>query len=136
MKNSHETEFEDISLNFDMDEEPASTDEDAPMPESFEDAVKEEVSDFLAAFRQRAKDEEAQKAKNVSTDYWFAVYFASQEQRDTFLRALSLIEKMDDQYIDGMTFAKAVGVEIPKEEIIIPKSFRRPADIDDLVMDI
>lgn len=135
MKNSAPTEtFEDFDFDFGLDAAP--TPEAPTLPESFEEGTKEEISEVLAAFRQRAKEEEAAKKKNVSTDFWFAVYFASQDQRDAFLRAVDLIKSMDDQYIDGMTFAKALGIEIPQEEINIPKSFRRPADIDDLVMDI
>jgi len=125
---------EDLSLDFSVEPVPQAA--SPGMPESFEDATKEEISDVLAAFRQRAKAEESAKAKNVSTDFWFAVYFASQEQRDSFLRAVNLLSKMDDQYINGTDFAKAVGVDIPEEEITIPKSFRRPAGIDDLVLDI
>ncbi len=106
------------------------------MPESFEEATKEEIGEVLAAFRARSKEEAAQKAKNVSTDFWFAVYFASEDQRNAFLRAVSLLEKMQDQYIPGDDFAKALGVKIPSEEITIPKAFRRPANIDDLILEI
>lgn len=128
-------EIETLELDFGMDA--TDTEEGRPvLPESFEQATKEEIGDVLAAFRQRAKEEEAAKKKNVSTDFWFAVYFASQEQRDAFLNAINLLQKMDDQYIDGMTFAKAIGVDIPAEEIKTPKSFRKPAGIDDLIMDI
>ena len=132
-----DTQFNDLFLpGFDVD-----TKDNEAMPASFEQATKEEVSEVLASFRKRAKEEEAQKAKNISTDYWFAVYFASQEQRDRFLSALNLIERLereglDYQYIDGQTFAEAVGVHLPKEKITTPKAFRRPADIDDLVMEI
>lgn len=115
--------------------------DDAPppapaLPDSFEEAVKEETSEFLAAFRKRSRDEEAKKAQNISTEYWFAVYFANQEQRDAFLRKVKLLEMLDDQYIDGQTFADAMGVEIPNVEITTPKAFRSPAGIDDLVMGI
>lgn len=130
-------QFDDLFLpGFDV-----GTKDDEVMPESFEKATKDEVSEVLAAFRKRAKEEEAQKAKNISTDYWFAVYFASQEQRDQFLSALNLIERLereglDYQYIDGQTLAETVGVQLVKEKITTPKAFRRPADIDDLVMEI
>lgn len=132
-----DTQFDDLFLpGFDV-----GTKDDEVMPESFETATKDEVSEVLAAFRKRAKEEEAQKAKNISTDYWFSVYFASQEQRDQFLSALNLIERLeregsDYQYIDGQTLAEALGLQLKKEKITTPKAFRRPADIDDLVMEI
>ena len=125
--------MEDINLSFDT--EPAVIIE-PEMPESFEEGTKEEISEILTAFRKRAKDEEVQKAKNISTEYWFCAYFASQEQRDAFLSALNLLKELDGQYLPGDVLAKATGVQIPKEEITIPKSFRRPAGIDDMVLDI
>ena len=105
------------------------------LPASFEKAVKEETSEFLEAFRKRAKEEEERKAQNISTEYWFAVYFANQAQRDVFLKKLKLLELLEDQYIDGKTFADAVGVKIPDVEIETPKVFRSPANIGDLIMD-
>jgi len=128
--------FDDFALDFGME---ASADIiDAVLPESFEEEIKQEISEVLAAFKRRAKDEADAMQKNISTDYWFSVYFASQNQRDIFLRALNLLEKMDadGQYVDGITFAQAVGIEVPNEEITIPKSFRKPKGIDDLVMEI
>lgn len=125
-----------LNLDFSIDGPLKSLIEPEPLPESFEDATKEELSDILKAFRKRAKDEAEAKKENVSTDFWFAVYFANQNQRDAFLRAVDLIGKMEDQYIAGDVFAKAVGVEIPTAEINTPKSFRRPANIDDLILEI
>lgn len=130
MKNS---QTDDLRLDFSIDA-PVITEPE--MPESFEEATKEEISDVLKAFRNMANHEAELKAKNVSTDFWFAVYFASQDQRDTFLRAVKLLEKLEDQYIDGTTFAKALGVEVPVEEISIPKTFRKPANIDDLILEL
>lgn len=102
---------------------------------NFEAATKAEISDVLKAFKQRAKDEALAKEQNTSTEYWFAVYFANQEQRDFFLKAIKVLDLLEDQYIDGMTFAEALKVEVPRLEINTPKSFRRPAGVDDLVME-
>lgn len=112
--------------------------EDEPMPESFEEATKEEISDVLKAFKKRSKEEAAQKALNISTDFWFAAYFSSQAQRDKFLLALDLLDKMDadGQYICGEDLAKACKVKMPQEVISIPKAFRKPANIDDLILDM
>lgn len=112
--------------------------QDEPMPESFEAATKEEISDVLKAFKKRAKEEAAQKALNISTEFWFAAYFSSQAQRDRFLLALDLLDKMDaeGQYICGDDLAEACNVKLPKEEISIPKAFRKPANIDDLILEM
>lgn len=141
MKDSQQNEAFDLSTDLDFG---AGVDlsfgeeipEAAPLPDSFEEAVKEETSEFLQAFRKRSKEEELRKQQNISTDYWFAVYFANQDQRDAFLRKVKLLEMLEDQYIDGQTFADALNIKIPPGEITTPKAFRSPAGIDDLVMDI
>ncbi len=135
MKNT-ETEYDDLTLPG-FDDEATSQD----LPESFEDATGAEISEVLAAFKKRAKEEELQKAKNISTDFWFAVYFASEDQRNRFLQMVGLFEQMerdgaDFQYIDGQALSEKLGLDIGKEKITIPKAFRRPADIDDLVMEL
>lgn len=135
MKNS-EIKNDDLDLNFSIDGPLMSEKEEQEMPSSFEDATKGEISEVLAAFKKRAADEAAAKAKNISTEYWFAVYFASQEQRDSFLNAVKLLEKLEDQYLDGTVLAKKLGISIPNEEIKTPKAFRKPAGIEDLILEL
>lgn len=101
---------------------------------SFEDQTKEEIEEVVSLFKQRAKDEENEKAKNVNTDYWFAVYFADQEQRDEFLKKVNLLGKMEDQYINGETFASALQVPIAKKKIKTPKPFRKNKGFDSLTI--
>lgn len=128
MKNSEKDDFD-----FDFSFEEKSND---PIDQiNFEAETKAEISEVLKAFKQRAKDEAAAKEQNVSTEYWFAVYFANQDQRDAFLKAVKLLGLLEDQYIDGLTFAKALNVAIPQTEIKTPTSFRRPAGVDELVME-
>jgi hypothetical protein len=135
MKNS-EIKNDDVDLNFSIDGPFILQKEEQEMPSSFEDATKGEISEVLAAFKKRAADEAAAKTKNISTEYWFAVYFASQEQRDSFLNAVKLLEKLEDQYLDGTVLAKKLGISIPKEDIKIPKAFRKPAGIEDLILEL
>ena len=123
----------DFDFNFGFDEK----DSEVPaMPDSFEKAVDGEISETLAALKKRAFEEAEMKLQNTSTDFWFCVYFANQDQRDKFLMAVSLLDKMEDQYIDADTFCKAVGVEIEKQKITIPKPFRTPHGAVDMVFDI
>lgn len=141
MKKPNEAE-PDFDLNMDADFDLGGSafgfeDEQAePMPESFEDATKEEVSALLQSFKSKRDAEEARKDELLNTDFWFAVYFASQKQRDAFLIALNLFEQLDDQYLAGDLLAEKLGIKIPKEEIKVPKAFRSIKDVDDLVMDI
>lgn len=124
---------DEFEISFDIE---APVIEETEMPESFEEATKAEVSDFMKKFRAQSEEEKRLKEQNVSTDYWFAVYFANQAQRDRFLMALDLLDIMADQYIDGEAFAKAAGVDLPKETITVPKAFRKPAGIDDMILNI
>lgn len=128
MKNS---ENDDFKFDFSFEEKI-----DEPLEQvNFEVETKAEISEVLKAFKERAKEESAAKEQNISTEYWFAVYFANQDQRDFFLRAIKVLDLLEDQYIDGMTFADALNIRIPRVEITTPKSFRRPAGIDEMVME-
>ena len=130
MKNLEDDFFpDDLKMDGFGEKEPET------LPESFENATKEEISEVLKAFKQRAKEEAEQKAANISTEYWFAVYFASENQRNLFLSAYKLLQKMEDQYISADDFCNALGYPLEKEEINTPKAFRKPAGIDDLIMD-
>lgn len=123
----------DFDFGFNFDEEKNL---EVEKVDNYEEAVKTEMSETLKALKDRAKEEERIKQQNINTDFWFAVYFANQEQRDKFLNLIGILNKLEDQYIDAETFASAIGVAIDKQEIKIPKAFRKPKDIDDLVFDI
>ena len=100
----------------------------------FEKETFNEIDGVVSKFKQRSAAEQAQKEQNISTEYWFAVYFADQAQRDDFLRKVNLLQKLEDQYIDGETFAKAVGIEIERKRIVTPKGFRKHKGFDNLVI--
>ena len=109
------------------------------MPDSFEDAAGKELSEVLKKFKETAKKEAETRDRNTNTDFWLCVYFADQQQRDEFLALYGLLKKLangNTQYINGNVFAKAIGAEISEKEIPIPKAFRKPIGIDDLIMDL
>jgi hypothetical protein len=128
--------MENLDFDFDFDFSFDEKETETEIVENYEVAVKSEMSETLKALKARAKEEEKIKQQNVSTDFWFAVYFASQEQRDKFLNFIGVLNKLEDQYIDAETFANAVGLSIDEQEIKIPKAFRKPKNIDDLIFDI
>lgn len=98
-----------------------------------EDTANEEVSEALSLFKSRAKGEEAEKQANVSSEYWFAVYFADEEQRNEFLEKIKAFSLLQDQYINGEALARKLGVEITPKKIKKPKPFRQPKNIGDLI---
>jgi hypothetical protein len=134
-----ETEFSfdtDFSFNDDFSfqlEEKEDIGEE--LPEDLEEAVSAEISEALRLFKERAKKEAEEKQKNTSTDYWFAVYFATQEDRDKFLQVYDLIDKLNSQYLSGEELIDALGTPIQLSKITPPKPFRKPKGIEDLTMD-
>ena len=100
---------------------------------SAEDVTSEEVSATLSAFKTRAKNEASEKVQNTNSEYWFAVYFADEAQRNEFLKKVNAMQLLNDQYINGEALAKKLGVEITPKKIKRPKPFRTPKNIEDLI---
>lgn len=69
------------------------------------------VDEFKAIREGRAKQSQAIELAN-DTEYWFAVYFQSREQKEAFLKAMAWFEH-GDKYIDGRHAAKLQGIELP-----------------------
>lgn len=102
--------------------------------ESYEDGAKEEIEAITSLFKRKSGDERSLKEKNTSTGYWFAVYFADEDQKNEFIKNSGLEKKMDSQYVNGEVFAKVVGVELTKKKIETPKAFRRNKGFDKILM--
>lgn len=96
---------------------------------NFEEETSKEYDELSEKFKARAKDESDKKKQNTSTEYWFCAYFANQFQRDEFLKKIGALNDLIDQYIPGDVLAEKLGVDIPYQEITIPKSFRVNKDI-------
>ena len=129
----------DFDLNFDLNLDLSFGDEEkampiADLPESFENATKEELSELLKSFKRKKIDEEANRELITGTDYWFAAYFKSQMERDTFLAKLELLDLLEDQYLDGTLLAKKLGIILPDSRMEMPKPFRNIRDVDDLIL--
>lgn len=74
-----------------------------------EDAV---IDDQFKAIREGR--EQQRKAIELANDseYWFAVYFQTREQKEAFLKAVKWFEH-GDKYLDGRWLAKKFNVELP-----------------------
>lgn len=70
------------------------------------------IEDEFAAIREGR--EQQRKAIELANDseFWFAVYFQTREQKERFLEAMDWI-KHGDKYLDGRWVAKQHGVELP-----------------------
>ena len=80
--------------------------------ESCEAESEREISETLKAFRADAARDDARIADATQTEFWTAVIFQSQAQRDEFWRKLKATRLVDDQYIDGLDLAKLLGIEL------------------------
>lgn len=83
------------------------------------DAIKDaeaDLSEIEKAFRERKKCEAERFKIATQSEYWFCVCFQSQEQKDAFLKAVGIYE-WGDKYIDGVEWAKAQDIELPKVEL-------------------
>ncbi|WP_157488317.1 hypothetical protein [Dyadobacter crusticola] len=101
--------------------------------QSAEHVANQEISETLKAFKDRSKGEKSEKATNTNSEFWFAVYFADEDQRNEFLRKINSLSLLDDQYINGEALARKMGIELTPKKIKKPKPFRKPKNIDDLI---
>lgn len=98
-----------------------------------EQIASEEISETLSAFKKRANTEASEKSSNTNSEFWFAVYFADEAQRNQFLRKIDGMGLLNDQYINGEALAKKLGVELTPKKIKKPKPFRSPKNIEDII---
>lgn len=84
--------------------------------ESMEENAELTLEMAKAILVNKTQREGQQKAIELAneTEYWFAVYFQTVEQKNAFLTGIKYTgEKVGDKYIDGQDLAKHLGVELP-----------------------
>jgi hypothetical protein len=96
-----------------------------------EEQSEEEVSEALAAFKAAAERERDRFATATSPDYWFGVYFETQEQRDEFLAFLKAMDLLEVQWVNGRKLASRMGGELKS-----PRLPRRAFKIDPKLADM
>jgi hypothetical protein len=90
-----------------------------------------EVSEALAAFKAAADRERDRFATATSPDYWFGVYFETQQQRDEFLGLLKALDLLEVQWVNGRKLAARLGHELKS-----PRLPRRAFKIDPKLADL
>lgn len=81
----------------------------APPTETAEEEAVTELSEALTAFKAASQRENDRFAQATSPDYWFGVYFETQEQRDEFLAFLKALDLMEVQWVNGRKLAERLG---------------------------
>lgn len=82
----------------------------------YEQDAKIELSETLKGFKARAKAEAERFKVATDTEYWACLCFQTREQKEHFLKALSLIS-IGDKYLDGQEVARVLGVELPEANV-------------------
>lgn len=96
-----------------------------------EEQSEAEVSEALAAFKAAADRERDRFATATSPDYWFGIYFETQEQRDEFLTLLKALDLLEVQWVNGRKLAARLGLDLKA-----PRLPRRAFKIDPKLADL
>ena len=86
-----------------------------PLPD-IEEAPEEELSELLAGFKSRAREENRRFLVAVDSEFWFAICFQTREQKDAFLKATRWAQQ-GDKYLDGQWVAKQLAIDLPPADI-------------------
>jgi hypothetical protein len=92
----------------------------------------DEVNEVISSFSKRGEDEQKKFKDNVDANYFTVISFNNKEQLDEFLKKIK-INVPDRQYINGLTLAKALGIEITSPSREAPGAFKASKRLKDLV---
>lgn len=106
---------------------------DVPYGNGIEKDSEAELSALLAGFKDRAKQEADRFRLATDSEYWFAVCFASREQKERFLQVMDWI-KYGDKYLDGTVLAEKHNIELP-EVYLSNRQVRQDKKLHQLVED-
>jgi hypothetical protein len=96
-------------------------DENAPYPGDVEAEAVAEMSDLLAGFKGRARQEDQRVERAVDSEYWFCLCFQTRQMKEEFLDKLHL-KSLGDKYLDGMEVAKVLGIKLESPVPPMPKT--------------
>ena len=74
---------------------------------TLEQSSAEEVGEVEAKFRAKIDKEDKRRQAATDSEFWFAVYFATREAKNRFLREHGL-DRIGDKYLDGRAVDRAL----------------------------
>lgn len=101
-----------------------------PKERNIIDDTNAEIQMLKKAFRTPLDNEREKKEANINPDFFFSVYFQNQAQKDNFLKSIGADAISKGLFINGIEFAKLLGIEIQRENIEPPKKFKTFAKKD------
>jgi hypothetical protein len=122
-------EFDDSEWNNENDstENAASVKSPVEYPSDTPDMIPDTNAEIKALRKSMAEGmdkEKLDKSKAVNPNFWFAVYFQDEEQKNEFLKNTGLQDKTKGQFVNGLDLAKAVNIPLTKKSFEIPKKIR------------
>lgn len=98
-----------------------------------EEATGREISDVLAAFKQRAKTEQERFEAATDSEFWLGVCFQTRAQKEAFLQGVNMLQH-GDKYIDGEILAKRMGIALPAADVPYNVSAKPDKKLAELVL--
>ena len=83
-----------------------------------------EINMLKDAFKSKLDRENEMKAKNINPNFWFAVYFQDESQKEEFLKKAKINHLTKGQFINGIEFANEMGIDIKRKDVNIPSKFK------------
>lgn len=83
-----------------------------------------EINMLKDAFKSKLDRENELKKKNINPNFWFAVYFQDESQKEEFIKKAKLENITSGQFINGIKFAEALGISIKKKDVKVPSKFK------------
>lgn len=77
---------------------------------------KNDLAELQNGFKLRAKLESDRFRLATDSEYWACICFQTREQKEHFLKILSIID-LGDKYLDGQMVAKRLGIELPAANV-------------------
>ena len=74
---------------------------------TLEESSREEIGEAEQAFRNRLDREDKRRRMATDSEFWFAVYFQSREEKEAFLRRHGL-DRIGDKYLPGSAVERAL----------------------------
>ena len=110
----------------------------APTPDrNVEVDSKQEMSEVLRAFKERAKREQKRYWDAVDSEYYTVVCFQTRAQRDEFLEKSGLsavVGNRGARYLDGLEVAQVLGISVDSPTPPMPKLRRATKDVAALIL--
>lgn len=103
--------------------------------ESLEEEAKAEVTEYQLAIREASANTQKSLEQQWNTDFYFCAFFASQEQRDEFLKKVGALGLIKDNFINGPKLAELLGIPLTEQIITVPKLFAPKTDWFDITND-